>query len=112
MNQRKLKNSKRFSDEQKRQLLRRRMNLDNSKKETKMPPIVLTITFTPAAGGGFVPNVHGPLANWPLCFEMLDIAKKAIMQEHTRLIQEQASGIIAAPANALDEIDRSIPSTR
>ncbi len=68
-------------------------------------PSVLTITLNPSPDGkGHIPSVHGPIMNWPLCLEMLDLGKQCIMQEHTRLIKEGQRGIVAAPASALNEL--------
>lgn len=52
-------------------------------------------------------ELHGPFTNWPLFFELLDMAKENIKAVHIDAIrQQQVGGLVAAPASALNDIDR------
>lgn len=48
------------------------------------------------------------IANWPLMYEICDKVKEIVKTQHTKMLMAQASGIVAAPADALNEINRML----
>lgn len=78
----------------------------NGHQPPQIPPgaVVIQLVYDPASKQF---QLTCPIQNWPLCFELLDMAKQQIMQIHSNAIKQQATGgIIAAPAAALNQLDK------